>query len=119
MSKGKNIKYEIRINGNKFKEVIGRKINSIVGTREINKKWIVDHIPTGGKIFICDSLLEAKIIGLAFFQACSKSLSKSTKEVIENTDERFKDFLYNKEFKKFVDFIGYTTSLQTNKKKED
>ena len=35
---------------------------------------------------------------------------------MENTYERFKDFLYNKEFKKFVDFIGYTTSLQMNEK---
>jgi hypothetical protein len=106
----KEIFYKIRKSNGSFLDVKGQKVSSLVGARKENDKWIVDHIPTGGRIFVCDSFLEAKIIGLAFFQACSKAASKEPKEVLDNTDKLFKNFLYDHEYKRFVNFIGYKES---------
>lgn len=106
----KEIFYKIRKNNGTFQTVKGKKISSIIGARQRDNDWVVDHIPTGGKIFVCDSFLEAKIIGLAFFQACKLATSKDPNEIINTTDELFKKFLYNKEYKTFVNFIRFKES---------
>lgn len=108
----KTVTYDILKNDGKLESVKGTKISPFIAARNIKGEWVVDHIPTGGKIFTCDSFLEAKIIGLAFFQACKKSLSKNKEEVMKNTNPLFKEFLYNKEYKKYVDFIGFINSKE-------
>jgi hypothetical protein len=60
--------------------------------------WIVDHIPTGGKIYTCSTYTEARTIGNAFLQACSKPQSNDAKLVQESTGELFRKFIYGCHF---------------------
>ena len=119
--KTKKITYKVRNRKHQLSQVEGVYINLFVGARHIvNEKinyWIVDHIQTGSRIYVCQTYSEARKIGLAFTQACAKPDSTDPSEIIEKTDVRFTDYLYQGKYRVFEDFKGYLDSLLTGDSK--
>jgi hypothetical protein len=115
--KTKKITYKVRNRKHQLSQVEGVYINLFVGSRhiinDVENYWSVDHIQTGGKIYVCSTYSEARKIGLAFTQACAKPDSTDPNEVIEKTDVRFTDYLYQGKYRVFEDFKGYLDSLLT------
>lgn len=110
----KIINYRIIDNKTPIK-VEGAQINLFTAARKIvnGKKiyWIVDHIPTGSKIWICDNYIQARVIGTAFLMACAKPQSEDNTTIQESTDKKFKEFLHSKSYLTIENYSEYSTEI--------
>ena len=106
----KTINYRIVDSNNPIK-VEGAQINLFTAARKIvnGKKiyWIVDHVPTGSKIWVCDNYIQARVIGNAFLMACSKPQSEDNATIQETTDKKFKEFLHTKSYLTVENYSNY------------
>lgn len=113
--KTKKINYSIRQKDSSMIPVEGAQINLFTAARHIQTPeenyWRVDHIQSGSRIFDCATYTEARKIGHAFTQACSRSYHTDPSTILENVDARFSEFLYQEKYKTFEDFLTFVKSL--------